>query len=123
MAHWLSSSDSEREHPFLAEARDLAILALEKRQPERFLWIDESGVATKIGARPPHSDAVRKHNLWIPPSVGWSALHPRAQKLVADVLLLLNLIERDGKPDEREQRMRRAMRNDLPPCLSGERES
>jgi hypothetical protein len=122
VTHWLATDDSEPEHPFLAEARELAIFALEKRQPERFLWIDESGVVTKIGARPPRSDAVRKHNLWIPPSVGWSALHPRAQKLVADVLLLLNLIERDGKPVEREQRMRRATRNDLPPCLSGERE-
>ena len=122
VAHWLATEGSEPEHPFVAEARHLAILALEKRQPERFLWIDESRVVTRIGARPPGSDAVRKHNLWIPPSVGWSALHPRAQKLVADVLLLLNLIERDGNPVEREQRMRRATRNDLPPCLSGERE-
>ena len=122
VAHWLACDHREPEHPFLAEARDLAILALEKRQPERFLWIDESGVVTKIGSRPPGSDAVRKHTLWIPPSVGWSALHPRAQKLVADVLLLLNLIERDGEPVEREQRMRRATRNDLPPCLSGARE-
>lgn len=120
--HWLASDDGGTEHPFVQEARNLAILALEKREPERFIWIDESGVATKIGARPPRSEAIRKHSLWIPPSVGWSALHRRAQKLVADVLLLLNLIERDGVPAEREVRMRRAMRDDLPPCLSGERE-
>jgi hypothetical protein len=121
VGHWLASTSGGREHPFVAEARELAILALEKRQPERFLWIDESGVVTKIGARPPRSDTIRKHNLWIPPSVGWSALHPRAQKLVADVLLLLNLIEREGDPVERERRMRRATRDDLPPCLTGER--
>jgi NACHT domain len=120
--HWLLSSTRGAEHPFVDEARDLAVLALEKRQPERFLWIDESGVVTKIGARPPRADVVRKHSLWIPSSVGWSALHPRAQKLVADVLLLLNLIERDGLPIDREQRTQRAMRDDLPPCLARERE-
>ena len=109
------------EHPFVVEARHLAVLALEQNRPDRYLWIDESGVVTKIGAHPPRSDAVRKHNLWIPGSVGWSALHPRAQRLVADVLLLLNLIERGDDPVERDQRMGRAMRNDLPPCLSGER--
>jgi hypothetical protein len=110
------------EHPFVAEARALAILALQHREPDRYLWIDESGVTTKIGGRPPHSEAVRKHNLWIPPSVGWSALHSRAQRLVADVLLLLNLIERGDDPEERDQRMRRATRDDLPPCLTAERE-
>jgi hypothetical protein len=106
-----------REHPVVAEARDLAILALRTRQPERFIWIDESAVVTKIGGRAPTSNAVRKHNLWIPASVGWSALHPRAQKLVADVLLLLNLIEREGDPVKRNERMNRANRDDLPPCL------
>jgi hypothetical protein len=120
--HWLSSEIEGTEHPFVAEAHQLAVLALEKRQPERFIWIDESGVVTKIGARPPSSDVIRKHNLWIPPGTGWSALHPRAQKLVADVLLMLNLTERKGIPAERERRLKRAMRNDLPPCLTGERE-
>jgi hypothetical protein len=120
--HWLESTGGGGEHEFVAEARVLAILALEERRPERYLWIDESGVVTKIGARPPRSDAVRKHNLWIPPSVGWSALDPAAQRLVADVLLLLNLIERDGDPVARERRMRHAAgRKDLPPCLRGER--
>jgi hypothetical protein len=123
VGHWLESASSEPEHPFVDEARKLAVLALEKRSPERYLWIDESGVTTKIGARPSRPDAVRKHQLWIPPSVGWSSLDPRAQKLVADVLLMLNLIERDGDPVARERRMRRATRDDLPPCLTGEREN
>jgi hypothetical protein len=122
VTHWLATTRRGLEHPFVAEARELAILALQTRQPEKYIWIDESGVVTKIGASAPASNAVRKHNLWIPPSVGWSALHPRAQKLVADVLLLLNLIEREGDPARRNERMIRANRDDLPPCLTGERE-
>jgi hypothetical protein len=121
VGHWLESRVPGKEHPFVAEARELAVLALERRQPERFLWIDEAEVATKIGARPPTSEAIRRHNLWIPPSAGWSALHPRAQQLVADVLLLMNLVERGPDPEERELRLRRASREDLPPCLVGER--
>lgn len=121
--HWLRSSDHGTEHPFVDEAYKLAVMALEKREPERFMWIDESGVATKIGARPPRPDVARKHELWIAPSVGWSALHPRAQRLVADVLLMLNLIERDGRdPADHERRMRRALRDDLPPCLAKDRQ-
>lgn len=120
--HWLSSTSGGREHPFVDEARQLAVLALEKRQPERYVWIDESGVVSKIGSRPPRPDARRKHNLWIPPSTGWSALDPRAQRLVADVLILLNLAERGTDPPaQREKRLRRAMRDDLPACITGER--
>jgi hypothetical protein len=121
--HWLETQGGGPEHPFVSEAGELAILALEQRQPERFIWIDESGVATKIGAPAAGPQAVRKYNLWIPPSVGWSALHPRAQKLVADMLLFLNLIERNDRPAERERRMRRAVRDTLPPCLTGERDN
>jgi hypothetical protein len=122
VSHWLATTRPGVEHPFVAEARELAILALEKRQPERYMWIDESGVVTKIGARAPDSAMARKHDLWIAPSVGWSALHPRAQQLVADVLLLLNLIEREGDdPVRRDERMARANRDDLPPCLTRDR--
>ena len=121
VSHWLATGGSGPEHPFVAEARELAILALEKRQPEKYLWIDESGATTKIGARPPGSRTFSRQDLWIAPSIGWSALHPRAQKLVADVLLLLNLIEREGDPVRRNERMLRANRDDLPPCLTAER--
>lgn len=122
ISHWLSSAGGGREHPFVDEACKLGALALEWRQPERYIWIDESGVVTKIGSRPPRPDARRKHNLWIPPSAGWSALHPRAQRLVADVLILLNLTERGTDlPEDREERLRKAMRDDLPACLAGER--
>ncbi|OQR60506.1 hypothetical protein B6E66_29510 [Streptomyces maremycinicus] len=111
-------------HPFVAEAGDLVALALETRQPERFLWIDEKGVADNIGARAGSTGVYRKHSLWIPPSVGWSTLDPRAQRLVADVLVMLNLIERDGHPDEVEERLARVEQPgmSLPPCIRTDRE-
>jgi hypothetical protein len=109
------------EHPFVREASKLAALALETGQPERFLWIDESTVAARIGSRSANPRAPRRHNLWIPPSTGWAALHPRAQRLVADVLVLLNLAERGARPSERNMRLHRTDRHDLPPCLAGER--
>jgi hypothetical protein len=118
---WVAFPGSRREHPFVVEASKLAVLALETGQPERFIWIDESGIAARIGSRPANPGAPRKHNLWIPPSTGWTALHPRAQQLVADVLLLLNLAERGARPSDRNRRLRRTDRDDLPPCLSGDR--
>jgi hypothetical protein len=119
--HWLGSPGGGPEHPFVAEASKLAVLALGTGQPERFIWIDEIGVAAKIGSRPANLAAPRKHSLWIPPSTGWTALHPRAQQLLADVLLLLNLAERGAHPSDRNRRLRRTDRNDLPPCLAMDR--
>lgn len=113
-------TERNRLHPFVREAADLAVRALESGRPERYLWIDETGVISKVGSRPSDPTQPRMHNLWIPPSTGWTALDRRAQQLVADVLLLLNLAER-GEPDERERYLRRANRRDLPPCLVGDR--
>jgi hypothetical protein len=120
LENWLALPDRQAEHPFVLEARRLAMWALHTEQPERFIWIDESGIVGRVGSRPATPGSRRKHNLWIPPSTGWTALHPRAQQLVADVLLLLNLAER-GDPTERERRLRRTDRNRLPPCLAGDR--
>ncbi|WP_210946992.1 hypothetical protein [Streptomyces sp. MK37H] len=108
-------------HPFVAEAGDLVTLALETGHPERFLWIDENRAIYNVGSSPADPERYRKHNLWIAPSVGWSTLHPRAQRLVADVLLMLNLTERNGNPDEIEERLRRATKDMLPPCLTHDR--
>jgi hypothetical protein len=120
--HWIALPDGEQqEHPFVVEARELTVQALKTRQPERFIWIDESGIIGRIGSRTVDSDVRQNHNLWIPPSTGWTALHTRAQQLVADVLLLLNLAERGERPVDRERRLQRADRNDLPPCLTGDR--
>ena len=116
---WATRPTQGPEHPFVAEARKLAGWALETGQPERFIWIDESGILGRVGSRPANLASPRKHSLWIPPSAGWTALHPRAQQLVADVLLLLNLAERGPKPSDRTTRLRNTDRNDLPPCLAG----
>ncbi|WP_344623132.1 ATP-binding protein [Kitasatospora arboriphila] len=115
----LSVRGGNRLHPFVAEAGDLAALALETRRPERFIWIDEKGTMANIGSQPADPTVYRKHNLWIPPSVGWSTLHPRAQQLLADILLLLNLTERDGQLVD--SRLERTNRTTLPPCLTKDR--
>lgn len=117
----LGADGRERLHPFVAEAGELAALALETGHPEKYLWIDEKGAMDNVGSTPAKPSKIRQHNLWIPPSVGWTTLHPRAQRLLADVLLLLNLAERDGEPDEVDSRIDRANRTDLPPCLRRDR--
>jgi hypothetical protein len=117
---WLEVAKDGR-HPFVAEAGKLAIEALKTGHPERFLWIDESGIVASVGSRAAQATKDRKHHLWIPPSAGWAALDPRAQQLVADVLLLLNLAERGDGPDEIEQRLRRVEGTDLPLCFTRDR--
>ena len=120
--HWMQRRDDREEaHPFVIEAGLLAIEALEKGRPEQYLWIDESGVSTTVGSRPDTDQAPAHRHLWIPPSTGWSALDPRAQRLVADVLILLNLGERGRFPAERERRRRRMNRDELPPCITKDR--
>ena len=112
--------DRRHAHPFVAEAGRLAVRALETGQPERYLWIDESGIVSRVGSSPAKPHSRRKHNLWIPPSTGWTALNARAQQLVADVLLLLNLAER-GRPPQRDRRLQNTDKNYLPPCLAEDR--
>ncbi|NUP45206.1 MAG: ATP-binding protein, partial [Streptomyces sp.] len=108
-------------HPFVAEAADLVTLALETGHPERFLWIDENGAVGNIGSSPADPERYRKHNLWIAPSVGWSVLYPRAQRLIADILVMINLTERNGGPDDIEDRLARANTPLLPPCITHDR--
>ena len=121
VGHWLELARNGK-HPFVAEAGKLAVEALKTRHPERFLWIDESGIVSSVGSRAAQATKDRKHHLWIPPSAGWAALDPRAQQLVADVLLLLNLAERGEGPDEIERRLRRVEVNDLPLCFTRNRD-
>ena len=111
-------------HPFVSEAALLCVLALKTERPQRYLWIDESGVVGQVGSRNlTQITQQRRHRLWIPPSAGWSALNGRAQQLVADVLLLRNLADRGDLPPERERRLRRSNRDDLPPCITHFREA
>jgi hypothetical protein len=111
-------------HPFVAETAQLCVLALKTERPQRYLWIDEGGVVGQVGSRNlSKMEQQRRHRLWIPPSAGWSALNARAQQLVADVLLVRNLAERGDLPLDRERRLRRSNREDLPPCLTHFREA
>ncbi|MFI8232449.1 hypothetical protein ACIGDI_26785 [Streptomyces sp. NPDC085900] len=118
---WLALPDSTPQHPLVEAAAEMCVWALRTRQPERFLWIDEAGVSSHVGSQPADDGRTRKHQLWIPPSTGWSTLHPRAQQLLADVMLLLNLAERGDWPKDRLRRLRRTDRPDLPPCLTKDR--
>jgi len=134
--HWLDVAGRERAardhqagaptvpHPFVREASQLAVLALKTGYPQRYCWIDESGVVAQVGSRNTGASVGQRHrHLWIPPSAGWTALNGRAQRLVADVLLLLNLAERGDQPRDRERRLKRANRPDLPPCITRSRAS
>jgi uncharacterized protein YndB with AHSA1/START domain len=121
VSRWKGDLGTEKEHPFVAEASELAVLALEIGQPERFIWMDESSTAATVGSSPASPAASRRGNLWIRPSTGWTELHPRAQQLLADVLLLLNLAERGVWSSDAIRRLRRTRQNDLPPCLSKDR--
>jgi hypothetical protein len=122
---WLGSPPGrQEEHPFLLSGARLATEALRTRRPERYLWTDESLVVSQIGSRDTAQKELRKHNQWIPYSIGWSALVPAAQQLVADVLLLLNLAEQSDRIGDRVQRLGRTdpvVAPHLPPCLVADR--
>ena len=51
--HWLAASGRPAGASRSSlEARKLAVWALDTGQPERFIWIDESGVLARVGSRP-----------------------------------------------------------------------
>jgi hypothetical protein len=120
---WLALDRHQQEHPLVKAAGRLAVRALQTRRPERFLWIDEVGAAGQIGTEVGRPGEQRAHNLWIPPSTGWSTLDPQAQQLLADVLLLLGLGERGYRPKDLFRVRNRDLheRARLPSCLSRDR--
>jgi hypothetical protein len=130
--HWLDVAGRDHRvpgatqelHPFVQETALLVVQALKTGRPQRYCWIDESGVVGQVGSRNLGQGTQHgRHRLWIPPSAGWTALDGRAQQLVADVLLLLNLADRGDYPVERERRLKRSNRNDLPPCITHYRDA
>ncbi|QLQ36235.1 ATP-binding protein [Micromonospora robiginosa] len=108
-------------HPFVLEVGRLCVLALLTRRPERFCWVDERETASRVGSCTASPVLRHEQRLWIPDSMGWSILGRRAQRLLADVMLLLNLADRGESTAEREARLARADRCDLPPCLTNDR--
>jgi hypothetical protein len=118
----LDGRGDRRIHPFVEAAAVLAARAVETGHPERFLWMDESDLVTRVGSSQEGPDSqARRHDQWIQPWMGWSGLDGHAQQLVADVLLLLNLAERGEQPGRTEQWLERANRDTLPPCISRDR--
>ncbi|MGW0711902.1 NACHT domain-containing protein [Streptomyces sp. NPDC002643] len=121
---WLAQGDGSREeHPLVAGAAKLAVRALQTRRPERFLWIDEATVVSCIGTEVGLPGEPRAHNLWIPSSTGWSTLDPRAQQLLADVLLLLVLGERAHRPKDAFRILERRAKEPthMPSCVRRDR--
>jgi hypothetical protein len=125
IAGWLRRTgrrgSEEEQHRFVQEAADLAQRALAARRPERFVWMEEVGVATTVGAQSADRDADATRPLWIPPSAGWTTLDLRAQQLAADVLIVLNLAERDADAEEREDGLAKTNAAELPKCITSER--
>ncbi|MFI0238633.1 NACHT domain-containing protein [Streptomyces sp. NPDC016845] len=117
---WLGD---RRQHPLVEAAARLAVRALQTRRPERFLWIDETGLAAEVGTEVGPPGEQRVHNLWLPPSTGWSTLDPAAQQLLADVLLLVVLSERKYRPKYLFRFLGGApeAHAQLPSCLSKDR--
>ncbi len=129
-------------HPFVRTAADLCASALATRNPSRYIWIDETGVAAKLGQRQKSGVVdVSGTSLWLNESLGWVALKPRALRLVGDVLLMLNLADgtqryglpngdhavvsgqgtADADPERADEQFRRALRAckpGLPPCIT-----
>ncbi|SIR89080.1 NACHT domain-containing protein [Micromonospora avicenniae] len=108
-------------HPLVLEVADMCVETLTDRHPERHLWVDEREVVGRVGAASPQPGVRRMQNSWLPPSHGWAVLEPRAQRLLADVMLLLNLADRGQDNAERARRLSRASRAELPPCLTIDR--
>jgi NACHT domain len=120
---WLEIPKGQKEHPLVKAGGKLAVRALQTRRPERFLWIDDADMASRIGTEVSAPGVPRFHNLWIPPSTGWSSLDPAAQQLLADVLLLALLGERGYRPKTLFRVLERTSLKSpkLPSCLSRDR--
>jgi hypothetical protein len=114
----VNSWNTDRSHPFVHETASLCQEALRTRRPGRYIWIDETGIVSKLGASSSRPEDVSNSRLWISPAAGWIALHPRALRLVGELILALNLAEgADGtRREDRLERMGRATA--LPPCLT-----
>ncbi|WP_141722182.1 hypothetical protein [Micromonospora haikouensis] len=108
-------------HPFVFEVGRLCTYALLTRMPERYCWIDEREIASRVGSCSGSAYVRSEQRLWVPDSMGWSELNRRAQRLIADIMLLLNLADRGDTLAAREERLARADRCDLPPCLTNDR--
>lgn len=108
-------------HPLVKETIELCVIALRKRAPANYIWIDERKATARLGAG---RDAVRTagtRTRWIPQTAGWLSLEPRAQKLLGEVVVLLNLADRGDDAETREEHLRRTFDDEeqiLPLCMT-----
>jgi hypothetical protein len=132
----------KQQHPYVRATARLCVKATKPpRGPRRkraaptpghFIWIDEPGVAAKIGSRSAEIDVEAAEGLWISPAAGWHTLAESARQLVAEILIFLNLVEAAEAPTGTSQRpspddvvrtrerRRRKIRDRqawLPPCM------
>ncbi|MFI6262181.1 hypothetical protein [Micromonospora sp. NPDC051006] len=84
----------------------MCVDALIGRHPLRHCWVDEREIVGPAGRVSPQPAVRRLQNSRLPPAHGWAVLQPRAQRLLADVMLLLNLADADNS--ERVRRLSRA---------------
>ncbi|WBB47416.1 NACHT domain-containing protein [Verrucosispora sp. WMMA2044] len=119
--HRAPETGGGRTHPLVRAAADLCVEALIDRHPERHCWVDERQIVGRVGSVSAHQGIRRLQDSWLPPSHGWAVLEPRAQRLLADVMLLMNLADRGRDAGERALRLGRASRSDLPPCITTDR--
>lgn len=109
--------DRTAEHPFVTQTIELCMRALETGIPARYLWTDETLAASKPGPGfATVAPGIRRQ--WIPPEAGWQSLDRRAQQLLGDVILYLNLADGGGS---RRASLTPFAGTDLPPCLAGAR--
>jgi hypothetical protein len=121
LAHWAGKDP----HPFVRAATDLCTSALVTRNPSPYMWIDETGIVAKLGQQSAAIEPTETPSLWLADSLGWVALKPRALRLVADVLLMLNLTDGPNADDNTAsqfERTHQASKAYLPPCITRPRE-
>jgi hypothetical protein len=116
--HWLEHA----KHPFVLAAGGLCKEAVEDGKPARHIWMEEVDVVSKLGPSAAFVEGIDDQRQldskrWIPRAAGWFTLVPRGQQLVADVVVLLNLADRGGTTQDREDGLESAAQEHLPPCL------
>jgi hypothetical protein len=121
-----SNDDPQKNHPFVSEAAILCLDALdaaggeaiEKFPWSSYVWMDEAAIVTRVGT----TQSLPDRQLWVPIAVGWLSLQPRARQLVADILMLLNLMEgpASASTEWREEQRTDVLRigTELPHCLA-----
>jgi hypothetical protein len=121
-----SKDDARKNHPFVSEAAILCLdaldaaggTAIEKFAWSSYVWMDEAAIVTRVGT----TQALPDTHLWVPIAVGWLSLQPRARQLVADILMLLNLMEgpASANTEWREEQRTGVLEigTELPHCLA-----